>query len=308
MEIPRIALGTFKLGDDESINEPIRFALEDAGYRHVDCAEFYLNEQAVGNALEKVFSNGKVKREEVWITSKVWNHHHRREEVLKACKRTLANLKLEYLDLYLIHWPVAFVHTENDDPVPKDSEGRVLIDTDCSIIETWLAMEELVSLGLVKHIGVSNFTIELLEKLRFEERVHVQPYCNQVEVNLYMQQEALRRYCEFRDIFIEAYAPLGTGHWKEDGMPNLLADPVLTEISKETGKPVGSVELRFLSQLSPKMVVLVKSKTPERIVSNIDQSLTLTDEQMERLRKCERCTRYVNPQKTWGTYLYGDAY
>ena len=308
MEIPRVAFGTYLLGDDSSIFEPIRYAIEDAGYRHIDCAEFYLNEPAVGEALEKVWANGKVKREEVWITSKVWNHHHRPEDVETACKRSLQNLKLDYLDLYLIHWPVAFVKTDNDDPMPKNEKGEVMVDESVSIIDTWKAMEKLVEEGLVKHIGVSNFSIELLEKMRFSKDVKIQPYCNQVECNLYMQQEALRNYCEKRGLWLEAYAPLGSGHWEEDGSPNLLGDPVLNEIAKETGKPAGTIELNFLKQLSTRMVVLVKSKTTSRILSNIED-FHLSDEQMQKLVACERCFRFINPQKSWGRKnIYGDNF
>lgn len=309
MEIPRIALGTYALGDDEKINEPIRYAIEELGYRHLDCAEFYLNEKAVGTALKHVFDNGKVKREDIWVTSKIWNHHHRPEDVEKCCRQSLKDLQLDYLDLYLIHWPCTFADTPDNNPMPFDeATGKMKIDNNRSVLDMWPEMEKLVSSGLVKHIGVSNFSIELLERFRFDPRVKIQPYCNQVECNLYMQQEALRMYCEFRGMYLECYSPLGSGSWKQKGQPNLLGDPVLCEVANEIGRTPGAVELKFLLQLSPKIVILPKSSNPTRQKENICLDFTLNDDQMERLKKCERCYRYIHDARDWGVNVHGDDF
>ena len=161
----------------------------------------------------------------------------------------------------------------------------------------WPEMEKLVSSGLVKHIGVSNFSIELLERFRFDPRIKIQPYCNQVECNLYMQQEALRMYCEFRGMYLECYSPLGSQTWKEKNLPNLLADPVLNEIANEIGQTPGAVELKFLLQLSPKTVILPKSSNPGRQKENFSLDFTLNDEQMSKLKNCERCFRFIDVSK-----------
>lgn len=291
MEIPRVALGTYLMGDCDA---PIMHALTKANYKHIDCAEFYQNEKEVGDALAKVFATGQVKREDIWITSKIWNHHHYKGDAGKYCRETLKKLQVDYLDLYLIHWPCTFAKTEDDNPMPRDSDGKIIHNYSVSVLDMWAEMEQLVEEGLVKHIGVSNFSIEMLERMRFDPRVKIQPYCVQVEYNLYMQQEALRMYCEFRGMYMEGYSPLGTSGWAKSGKPNLLADPVLNAVASELGKTPAQVELKFLLQISPKTVVLPKSTNPERIALNNSLDFELSDDQISRLKACERCQRYVD--------------
>lgn len=307
MEIPRVAYGTYLLGNDDSIIEPIRIAIEDVGYRHVDCAEFYENEAQVGKALHAIFENGKVKREDLWITSKIWSDNHQPELAEENCRKTLADLQIDYLDLLLVHWPCAFPKVEGE-RIPMKN-GKVRIDRNSSVIEFWKALEKLVEKKLVRHIGVSNFTIEMLERMRFDPEIKIQPFCNQVEYHLYMQQEAMRMYCEFRGIWVEGYCPLGSAKsGKNDEVPNLLADPVLNAVAKEVGKEPAQVELKFLLSVSPKTVVLPKAKTESHIKANYDLDFELNDDQIQRLKGCERCFRYVNQMKQWGRNIYGDAW
>ena len=308
MNIPRIALGTVSISEDDNVNEPLRHAIEDVGYRHIDTAEIYNNEKAIGATLKQIFINGKVKREEIWVTSKIWNNHHHPEDVERCCRESLERLHLDYLDLYLIHWPCSFSETSNVNPdTINEPTKKVTIDTTITVLDMWPEMEKLVEKGLVRNIGVSNFSIELLEKFRFDPRVKIQPYCNQVECNLYMQQEALRMYCEFRGMFIECFSPLGSVYSKTKGQPNLLDDPVLHEISKETGKTPAQVELKFLLQLSQKMIVLPKSANPDRQKENFSLDFTLNEEQMQKLKKCERCYRFTDI-RDWGVNVYADDF
>jgi aldehyde reductase len=300
-QIPRVALGTWRLGADEAM-DAILYAFEDAGYRHLDCAELYGNEVPIGVALNALFSRGKVKREDIFITSKIWNTHHTPAEVEICLRRTLASLQCGYLDLYLIHWPCAFISRPGDEPVPRDDTGKVVLDRSKKVLDIWPEMERMIELGLTKHIGVSNFTIEFLEKMRFDSRVKIQPFANQVEYNLYMQQEAMRDYLEFRGIYLDGYAPLGTARG------NLLDDPVLKEVAAEVGKDVGAVALRFLLQISPITSVLPKSKSPARIKSNIELGFDLTDDQIARLKARERCVRSCDMSTAWKIDLFGDIW
>jgi len=143
--------------------------------------------------------------------------------------------------------------------------------------------------------------------MRFDPRVAVQPHCNQVEYNLYMQQEAMRSYCEFRGIVVAGYSPLGTGSWLSGGLPSLLDDPVLGEVAAEAGRAPAAVALRFLLQLSPNAVVLPKSKTPGRIRANIDMAFELNEDQMRRLAARERCVRYGCSVRSWGVDVFVTA-
>ena len=303
-QIPRVALGTVYL--NTPCDDIILYAFEEAGYKHIDCAEMYENEDEIGKSLAKLFERGKVKREDIWITSKLWCQEFDPADVEKACRESLRKLKLEYLDLYLIHWPFKLERREGDF-FPMRGPGEFAIIPN-NIIETYKAVEKLVELKLVRHIGVSNFPIALLEKLRFAEGVKIQPYTNQVEMHLYMQNEALVRYCEFRGMKLTGWGCLGRGTANDGARVVVLDDPVLKEVAAELGKPVASVLIRFLQQLSPCVSVLAKSVTKERIKSNAELEFTLNEEQMAKLRKCERCLRLTNRLEKWGVDVFADEY
>ncbi|OHS95559.1 oxidoreductase, aldo/keto reductase family protein [Tritrichomonas foetus] len=300
--IPRIGLGTWKSPNNDVVTESVRYAIEEAGYRHIDCAHCYENESYVGKGLHDVLSRGVVKREELWVTSKLWNTMHAPEHVEEACRNTLKELQLDYLDLYIIHWPTPFKY--GTELFPKDENGKIILE-DVPIIDTWKAMEKLVDLGLVKNIGVSNFTIELLEKLLHSD-IRIKPFVDQVECHLYIQQQALFDYCEKRGIIVEGYSSLGSGDFAPPEAPCLLKDPVLNEVAKEVGKTPAAVELQFLYQLKSDLIILVKSVTPERIKANIAREFQLSDEQMDKLRLRDRSYRYCEVRKMWGHDVFGD--
>jgi aldehyde reductase len=297
-DIPRIGLGTWAL-DKGDVLKSVLYAFEEAGYRHIDCAEYYGNEPEIGVALNTLFSRGKVKREDIFITSKLWNTHHHVQDIEPALRNTLKNLQVDYLDLYLIHWPIAWIEREG---------GKLEVDRTVKIAEVWAEFEKFLEQKLVRRIGVSNFTIEMLERMRYDPNIKVQPYTNQIELNLYMQQEAMRQYLEDRGIWLTGYSTLGTGSWEKDGNPNLLTDQVLNEVATEVKQSPGSVALKFLLQISPRTVVLAKSRTPERLKGNIELNFTLSDAQVARLKGRERCFRFVNPVKSFGFNIFGDLW
>jgi aldehyde reductase len=305
---PAIGLGTWKAPKTEVLVEAIRYAVEEAGYRHIDCAACYGNEAVVGQAISDLMTRGVVKREELWITSKLWCTRHRPDLVEVGVRQTLADLKIDYLDLYLIHHAASFVITDDDNQFPRDDQGAMRLDK-VPLIDTWRAMERLVDIGLVRYIGVSNFTIAMLERIRYAPGVKIQPFVNQIEFHLYMQQEPLRQYLSARGILLEGYSPLGSGDFRKPDEPVLLEDEELNAVAKELNQQVGSVALKFLQQISGGATLLVKSVTPARIQSNIHlDGIRLTDEQIERLKRRERCYRFVDVRRLWRHDVCGDEW
>ncbi len=203
-KMPFLGLGTWNAKKDR-VGDAVEEALTKFGYSHIDCAWVYENEKEVGEAFRRVFNNGKRKREEIFITSKLWNDDHKKEHVVEACKQTLADLQLEYLDLYLMHFGIASPHGLGIEPL--DANG-MLITKKVSIRETWEAMEELVHLGLVKAIGVSNFTAPMLIDLLTYAKIV--PAVNQIELHPYLQQNKLIEFCRAHGIAVTAYSRLHT--------------------------------------------------------------------------------------------------
>ena len=195
-----LGLGTWQSKPGE-VAAALKVAL-DLGYRHIDAAALYGNEVEVGEGIRQ----SGVAREELFITSKLWCTKHHPEDVEAACRKTLQDLGLQYLDLYLIHWPMAF--KRGDDPFPLDSEGNMVFDETIDPTDVWLTMERLVSKGLARSIGVSNFNQTQIEDIL--QRGTIRPAVNQIERHPYLSMSSLTSYCQAQDIVVTAYSPLGS--------------------------------------------------------------------------------------------------
>lgn len=262
-EMPLLGLGTWKSKPGQ-VEKAVLAAIED-GYRHIDCAAVYGNEKEVGNALKQAFDNG-LKREEIFVTSKVWNTNHAKEDVAPALEQTLSDLGLEYLDLYLIHWPYGFKKT-GDDNFPKDAEGNIVY-SDVSYLETWAAMEELVKAGKTKSIGLSNFNSEQIKDVL--DHSNIKPAVLQIESHPYLIQEKLIPFAKELGITVTAYSPLASPDrpWAAEGEPLLLEDPKFKELAAKHNKTPAQIAIRY--QIDRNVVVIPKSVTPSRIQENGD--------------------------------------
>merc|ERR1719376_173250 len=226
--MPLLGLGTWKSKPGE-VEAAVVAALQ-LGYRHIDCSMCYQNEPEVGEALAECFSSGVVKREDVFITSKLWNTFHSRAKVVPTLKKTLKDLQLDYLDMYLIHWPHGFKE-DMDTLFPQNGDEWLFSDVD--YVDTWKGLEEAVGLGLTKGIGVSNFNKDHMERIAAIATI---PIANsQVECTPHLPQNKLTAYCRSKDIAVTAYSPLGSPDrpWAKAGDYVLMENPVVTELSKE---------------------------------------------------------------------------
>ena len=309
-QMPAMGLGTWKSAPDKA-GQAALYALSEAGYRHIDCAAIYLNEAEIGRAFKKVFDGGTRKREDVFVTSKLWNIDHYRHAVRKACEKTLADLNLEYLDLYLMHWGIAIPPYEGDPTQPNergrfteqhDSEGFLLTEK-VSVRETWEAMEELVGAGLVKAIGVANFTAPMLIDLLSYAKV--QPAMVQIELHPYLQQQELVEFCYHKNIAVTAYSPLGSpGNYKDKGFPIIVEDPAILNIARAHSKSPAQVLIRWGIQRGT--VVIPKSITPERIKENVNVfDFELSEADMQTIAGLNRNLRFVNPYAWWKIPYFG---
>jgi len=267
--IPALGFGTL-IPDPVATRDATRAALE-VGFHELDTAERYRTEKEVGEAIQEVFKAGKIKREDVFITTKLWNTNHRPERVKPAFEASLRKLQLDYLDLYLIHTPYAFLPGDEQDP--RDANGNVIYDKGVTLLDTWRAMEGLVDEGRCKAIGLSDVSLEQVKGIF--EAARIKPAVVHVESHPYLPEWELLNYCKNKGIVFQAFAALG--HSSE---PNLLEDPVITTIARRVNKTPAQVLLAWAIQRGT--ALLTTSKTLSRINENFDVS-TLPEESMREI-------------------------
>jgi diketogulonate reductase-like aldo/keto reductase len=283
--IPALGFGTL-IPDPIATRNATRAALE-AGFRALDTAERYRTEKEVGEAMQEVFKAGKIKREDVFVATKLWNTNHRPERVKPAFEASLKKLQLDYVDLYLIHTPFAFQPGDEQDP--RDANGNVIYDKGVKLIDTWRALEALVKEGKCKAIGLSDIGLEEVKEIY--EAAAIKPAVVHVESHPYLPEWELLEYCRKNGIVLQAFAALG--HSSE---PNLLADPVITSIASRVGKTPAQVALAWAIQRGT--ALLTTTKSPERIRENFDVSTLPEDAMREISEGIKTRTRFNSVVKT----------
>lgn len=295
--MPMISLGTWK-ADKGVVKKAVLEALK-MGYRGLDCACDYGNEQEVGEAIKEAIASGVCKREDLFITSKLWNTYHRRENVEPALRKTLADLGLDYLDLYLIHFPISLKYIPIEQRYPPEwmSDAGVMEIDPVPYRETWEAMEAVEAKGLTKAIGVSNLCSAMLQDvLSYCKTV---PAVNQVEIHAYNSQVSLVNYNQSKGIVVTAFSPLGAGSYISIGMDQghgvgVLKEPVVQKAAAAHGKSEAQVCLRWLVQRG--LTAVPKSVNPERLLQNMQVfDFELSADEMTALDALNKNLRYNDP-------------
>jgi len=282
--MPAVGFGTL-IPDAATTTSATKAALE-AGYRHFDCAERYRNEREVGEALQAGLAAGGIAREAIFVTTKLWNSNHRPERVEPAFNASLERLRLDYLDLYLIHTPFAFHPGDEQDP--RDENGDVLYDKGMTLLGTWRAMEDLVDHGRCRAIGLSDITLDELQPLY--ESARIKPAAVQVEAHPYLPETELLEFCKERGIVFLAFAPLGHGI-----RPGPLEDPVILQIAARLEKTPAQVLLAWAVQRGT--ALLTTPKTAARARENFNIS-ALPEDAFDEINRIQTRQRFNQVVKT----------
>ncbi|MFM7629736.1 MAG: aldo/keto reductase [Algoriphagus sp.] len=292
--LPILGLGTWKSQPGE-VRKAVFWAIK-SGYRHLDCASIYQNEKEVGQGIADAMAEGLVKRHELFVTSKLWNSSHRYEDVHPALEKTLTDLRLDYLDLYLVHWPISY----KPGVVFATQREEYYTYQDVPLSQTWEAMQVQKQSGLAKHIGVSNFNQAKLKELLAMSGEH--PEMNQIEMHPFLPQENLVSFCRQHQILLTAYSPLGSPDSRAErhqNDPKLLTNPIVEEIAQKHQVTCGQILLAW--SIKRGIAVIPKSVNPQRIQENLEAaSLTLSKEDLGKLNHIGVTHRFVD-----GTFFTG---
>jgi alcohol dehydrogenase (NADP+) len=280
--MPAVGFGTLIPDPAETITAT-RNALE-AGFRHFDCAERYRNEREVGEALQAGLAAGGIAREDIFVTTKLWNSNHRPERVELAFEASLGRLRLNYLDLYLMHTPFAFQPGDEQDP--RDQNGDIVYDHEVTLLDTWKAMESLVDHGSCRAIGVSD--IDLNGLLPLYESARIKPAVVQVESHPYLPEAELLEFCKEKGIVLLAFAPLGHG-----SRPGPLEDPVITAIAARVGKTPAQVLLAWAVQRGTAFLTTPRSRSRASENFNISPLPEDAIDEINRIRTRQRLNEVV---------------
>ena len=276
--LPAVGFGTL-IPDQVATKQAVKAALE-TGFRHFDCAERYRNEEMIGQAMQEVFKAGAVKREDVFITTKIWNTNHRPERVRPAFDGSRRRLQIDYVDCYVVHTPFAFQPGDEQDP--RDANGKVIYDSGITLTDTWRGMEALVDGKQCRAIGLSDISLEKLKEIVAVARI--KPAVIQVESHPYLPEWELVNFCREQGIVVQAFAPLGHGM-----DPKIVDDPVITGIAKRVQKTPAQVALAWAAQRGT--AFLTTSTSPSRIQENFSIS-ALPEDAMQEIRNIKTNVRF----------------
>ncbi len=295
-QIPAIGLGTF--GSDRFSGEDIASAVigaASAGYRHFDCASVYGNEHLIGHSLAEIIRDS-VKREDLWITSKLWNDKHGEDDVMASCEKTLSDLQLDYLDLYLIHWPFPNYHAPGCDISSRSPDAKPYIHE--NYMKTWRQMERLVDMGLARHIGTSNMTVAKLKLVLRDARIR--PACNEMELHPHFQQPDLFKLCVDNAIQPIGFCPIGSptrpDRDKTDTDTVDIEDPVIQAAAKRLGVHPAVICVKWAVQRG--QIPIPFSVYRNEYLTNLKSTVSarLTDEEMHSIAKIDKNCRLIKGQ------------
>ena len=296
-KIPVIGLGTF--GSDHVTPAEVATSVREAiamGYRHIDCAAVYGNEKEIGSVFSEIFESGLIKREELWITSKLWNDKHKPEDVEAACRQSIKDLQLDYLDLYLVHWPFPNYHPPNCDVSSRSPDAKPYIHD--NFMQTWKEMEKLQKAGLTRHIGTSNMTIPKL-KLVLKD-AEIPPACNEMELHPHFQQPELFKFVTDNDIAPIGFSPIGSPGRPERDRTDQdtvdIQDPVIVAIAEKHKVHPATICIKWAAQNG--QIPIPFSTNPRNIMSNL-RSVTeapLSKEEMNQIAAIDKNCRLIKGQ------------